>query len=83
MINNVWNYIYLFLNLQLLIKLYKEFSNYPNIRYSIVEIKKLKYKKLKMVILFIKSLNAILKSMIFINSINKKMVLIKYLYVKL
>lgn len=71
------------MNLQLLVKLYKQFLDYSNIIYSIAKIKKLGYIELDIFILSIKNLNIILKTMIFVNNINEKMVLIKYLYIKL
>ena len=77
--NNILNYICIFLNLQLLIKLYKQFLHYSNIIYSIEKIKKPKYKELDIFVSSIKSLSTILKTMICVNNINKKIALMEYL----
>lgn len=65
-----------------LVKLYKKFLDCLNIIYSVAEIKKIRYKKLNIFVLSIKSLSAIPKTIIFVNSINKEMALTKYLHTK-
>lgn len=50
--------------------------------YGITKIKKHKYKKLNIFVLFIGGLNRISKIMIFVNNNNKKMILIEYLHPK-
>lgn len=82
MTNNVLNYIYAFLNLRLLIKLYKQFLDCSNIIYNIIEIKKPRYKKPNIFVLFVGGLSAIPKTIIFVDSINKKMALSEYLRTK-
>ena len=83
MTNNVLDYIHTFLNLRLPVKLYKQFLDCLNITYSVVEIKKPRYKELDVFVLSIGGLSAISKTMIFVDSINKGMTLIKYLHTKL
>lgn len=82
MINNILNYIRTSLNLYLLVRLYKQSLNCPNITYGIAKIKKPIYKELDTFVLSILGLSAILKTMIFVNSINQGMALTKYLYTK-
>lgn len=77
-INNILNYVKFFVNLNLLIKLDKQFLIYSNIIYFMVKIKKPDYKELDTFIILIKSINAIPK-IIFVKNINKGFLIIKYL----
>lgn len=76
MTNMILDYIYVFWNLQLLIKRYKQLLDVFNIIYDIVKIKKFRYKELGIFVLLIKDSSIILKTKIFVNSINKRMILI-------
>lgn len=45
------DYNYVFLSLYLSVRLYKQYLDYPNIIYSIVKVKKLRYKELDIFVL--------------------------------
>lgn len=83
MTNNTLDYIHIFLNERLPVKLYKQFLDYPNIKYSIANIKKPRSKKLDVFVLSIEGLSTISKIIIFIDSINERIALPKYLHIKL
>ena len=87
---NYWSFCYYekqrfsaFLNLYLPIRLYKQSLDHLNITYVVAKIKKPGYKELDILVLSIKGLSAIPKTMIFVNSINKGMALTKYFCIKL
>lgn len=71
------------MNLSLLVKLYKQSLDHPNIAYDVAKIKKSRYKELNVFVPSIGDLSIILKTIIFVNSINEGIALIEYLCIKL